>query len=69
MVNKEKGVFRGEVYPVNPKGGEILGLKVYKNVLEIPNDIDHAVIIVPATIVPKVFRRMRFKRCKGFNNY
>ncbi len=28
--------YRGKIYPVNPKGGEILGLKIYENVRNIP---------------------------------
>ena len=31
--------FKGEIYPVNPKGGEILGKKAYKNITEIPGDV------------------------------
>jgi len=64
VVNKEKGVFQGEIYPINPKGGEILGLKVYRSISEIPDDVDHAVIIVPATIVPKVLEECGLKGVK-----
>ncbi|RLF36652.1 MAG: CoA-binding protein [Thermoplasmata archaeon] len=45
------GGYRGEVYPVNPKGGEILGLKVYKRVVEIEGAVDLAVVVVPAPVV------------------
>ena len=65
IINKEKGIFKGEVYPVNPKGGEILGLKVYKSVLEIPGEVDHAVIIVPAAVVPKVLEECGLKGVKA----
>ena len=51
---KEKGVFGGEIYLINPKGGEILGYKVYRSVLDVKEKIDHAVIAVPAKVVPKV---------------
>ncbi len=40
--------FKGKIYPVNPKGGEISGLKVYKSILDISAPIDLAVITVPA---------------------
>jgi acetate---CoA ligase (ADP-forming) len=40
--------FKGGIYPVNPEGGEILGQKVYKNVGEIPGDVDIACIVIPA---------------------
>ena len=32
---KESG-FEGDIYPINPKGGEILGLPVYTSVKEVP---------------------------------
>lgn len=43
--------FTGSIYPINPKGGEILGLKVYRNVLEIEGDVDLAIIVVNAKFV------------------
>ncbi|MGC9347586.1 MAG: acetate--CoA ligase family protein [Anaerolineae bacterium] len=52
---KEHG-YRGPIYPVNPKGGEILGLRVYPSILEIPDPIELAVIMIPAPFVPEVLR-------------
>ncbi|HUU54452.1 MAG TPA: acetate--CoA ligase family protein [Armatimonadota bacterium] len=46
--------FAGDVYPVNPHADEILGKKCYPSVLEIPGDIDLAVIVVPAAVVLSV---------------
>jgi len=43
--------FDGRIYPVNPRGGEILGLKVHRNVTQIPNDVDVAVVVIPAKYV------------------
>jgi len=42
--------YNGKVYPVNPKGGEILGKKVYRDILSINGSVDLALIIVPASI-------------------
>jgi len=39
--------YDGPVYPVNPKGGEILGLQVYTSVSEVPDPVELAVIILP----------------------
>ena len=39
-----------EVLPVNPKYDEIEGLKVYKNVEELPRDIDVIVFVVPPEV-------------------
>jgi acetyltransferase len=43
-----------KIFPVNPKGGKLKGLKVYTSVLEIDTEIDLAVIAVPAKFVNKV---------------
>ena len=51
-----KAGFEGRIFPVNPKGGEILGLKAYTSLLEIPESVDLAVIIVPARFVADVLR-------------
>lgn len=40
--------FQGELYLVNPKGGEILGTPVHKSIQDLPDGIDQAIIIVPA---------------------
>ncbi|MCS7386985.1 MAG: CoA-binding protein [archaeon GB-1867-005] len=46
--------FKGKVYPVNPKYDEVLGLKCYGSVLEIPDKVDLAVFAIPARLVPRV---------------
>lgn len=43
--------YQGNTYPVNPKGGKILGRKVIKSLDGIPEPIDVAVIAVPAAKV------------------
>ncbi|MGD8968460.1 MAG: acetate--CoA ligase family protein [Anaerolineae bacterium] len=39
--------YDGPIYPVNPKGGEILGLKAYPTVTDVPDPVELAVIILP----------------------
>ena len=39
--------YDGPIYPVNPKGGRILGLRVYPSVADVPDPVDLAVIILP----------------------
>ena len=48
--------FKGAVYPVNPKGGEILGEKVFASVKDIDATVDLAIIITPAATVPGVMQ-------------
>ncbi|MFW9994313.1 MAG: acetate--CoA ligase family protein [Candidatus Odinarchaeota archaeon] len=47
--------FIGKIYPVNPVSKEILDLPAYKSLLDIPDKVDMAIVLVPAKIVPKVF--------------
>jgi acetate---CoA ligase (ADP-forming) len=47
--------FKGRLYPVNPAGGEILGLKVYPAVADIPETVDLAVISVGRDRVQAAF--------------
>jgi len=46
--------FKGAVYPVNPKYGELMGLKSYPSVRDIPEPIELAIIIRPAAEVPEI---------------
>lgn len=55
MKNIIDGGFKGRIYPINPKSSEILGLRCYTSIVEIPvNKIDLVIIVVPAKFVPKV---------------
>ncbi|NPA63189.1 MAG: acetate--CoA ligase [Methanococci archaeon] len=57
--------FNGRVYPVNPKYDEVLGLKCYKSVLDIEDEIDLAIIVVPNVVVPQVLEECGKKGVKG----
>jgi acetyl-CoA synthetase (ADP-forming) len=46
--------YKGKVYPINPNADEILGLKAYKSILDVPDKVDMAIIVVPQQIVLKV---------------
>ncbi len=62
--NKQRGVFKGELYPVNPKEDSILGFKCYKSLSKIRDEIELIVIIVPATVVPSVMEEAVAKKVK-----
>lgn len=61
----QKTGFEGDIYPVNPRAEEILGLKCYANVRDIPGEVDSALVVVPARFVPGVFEDMVAKGIKG----
>jgi acetyl coenzyme A synthetase (ADP forming)-like protein len=63
--NLIEGDFRGNIYPINPKTDEILGLKTYPSVTKVPGEIDVADIIVPAKIVPAIVEECGKKGVKG----
>ena len=64
--NLVKDNYKGQVYPINPKADEILGLKVYKSVLDVPGTIDAAVVTVPAKFVMQALEECGQKGVKGF---
>ncbi len=63
--NKSRGVFKGEVYPVNPNEDSILGFKCYPSITEIPGELDLIVIVVPAKIVPSIMEEAAAKKVKN----
>ena len=50
------GGYKGRVYPVNPRGGEIFGIRAYENLEAIDNTVDVACIVVPSKQVFNVIQ-------------
>ena len=57
--------FKGKIYPVNPQADKVLGLQAYSKVDLIDGDVDLAVVIVPAFIVPQIMKDCSKKHVKG----
>ncbi len=57
--------FKGDIYPINPKADEILGLQTYPSVMRVPGQIDLADIVVPAKFVPQVVEECGQKGVRG----
>ncbi|MHA1917548.1 MAG: acetate--CoA ligase family protein [Candidatus Ranarchaeia archaeon] len=57
--------YKGKIYPINPKSDEVLGLKVYKSILDVPEDVDLAVFIIPSRFVPSTMEQCIEKGVKG----
>jgi len=57
--------FTGKLYLVNPKGGEILGHPVYPSIQDLPDTIDLAIIILPASATPQAIRDCAAKGAKA----
>ncbi|MBI2906692.1 MAG: CoA-binding protein [Chloroflexi bacterium] len=48
--------YKGRLYPINPRATQILGLKAYPSILDVPEQVDYAVLGVRASLVPKLLR-------------
>jgi acetyltransferase len=57
--------YPGRVYPINPKADEILGLKCYPSVLDVPDPVDLAVIVIPNKYVSAALEECGQKGVKG----
>lgn len=57
--------FSGDVYPINPKADEILGLTCYPSVLDVDGPIDLAVIVVPHGFVASTLEECGQKGIRG----
>lgn len=50
----ERHGFKGRVIPVNPNRDQVLGARAYPSLSDIPEPVDHAFVMVPASAVPGV---------------
>lgn len=57
--------FEGAIYPVNPRERSILGIKCYPSVLDIPGQVDVALITTPADTVEKLMNECGQKGIAG----
>src|SRR3954462_15582019 len=46
--NLATGNFKGKLYPINPSAAEIMGLKAYPRVTDVPEKIDLVYIVLPS---------------------
>ncbi|MBW2079082.1 MAG: CoA-binding protein, partial [Deltaproteobacteria bacterium] len=56
--------YKGKLFPVNPKRETVQGLKAYPSVKDIPEDVDAAVIVIPAAAVGKAVQECADKGIK-----
>ena len=56
--------FEGAIYPVNPKGGEVAGLKVYPSLSDVPGPVDYVISRIPAQFTPQLMKDCAAKGVK-----
>lgn len=59
------GGYEGKIYPINNNTSEILGLKAYPNVTDVPGEVDSAIVTVPAKYMNEVAEECGKKGVKG----
>ncbi|MCP4118702.1 MAG: CoA-binding protein [Desulfobacteraceae bacterium] len=59
------GGYTGTLYPVNPKARSILCVKAYKSILDIPDSVDLAMIILPPKLALAAVEECVEKEVKG----
>ena len=64
LANILSGGYKGKIYPINPHGGRILGLKAYKSISEVGGEVDMACIVIPAKYVFDAIRECADKGVK-----
>jgi acetyltransferase len=57
--------FQGPLYPINPRYQEVMGLKCYPNVTDVPGPVEMAVVVVPAKFVLQVMEECGRKGVKA----
>jgi len=63
--NRRRGIFRGELYPVNPHEEFILAFRCYPSITEIIGEVELVIIVVPAKVVPEIMKEAAVKGVKA----
>ncbi|MFC2032105.1 CoA-binding protein, partial [Chloroflexota bacterium] len=61
--------FNGKLYLVNLRGGEIMGIKVYPSLSDIPETVDYVISVIPAKRVPRLIQECTAKGVKVLHLY
>jgi acyl-CoA synthetase (NDP forming) len=59
--------FKGKLYPINPGGGEIAGVKVYQSIVDVPGMVDYVVSAIPAKHTPRLIAGCATKGVKAIH--
>jgi len=60
-----QGRYPGKIYPVNPGKDEILGIKAYPSLFQVPDSVDLTIIVLPAEQVPRIIKECQEKNVQG----
>jgi acyl-CoA synthetase (NDP forming) len=55
------GGYKGKCYPINPSGGELMGMKVYPSIHDVPEQVDLAFVLIPPEAAVEAVRECGIK--------
>jgi len=57
--------YKGKVFPINPRAEEVCNIQCYKSILDVKDDIDVAIFVIPGKFVNKAAEECGKKKVKG----
>jgi len=61
--------YRGDIYPVNPRASEIMGLKTYPDLMSVPKSPDYVICCLPASVTPQLMKNCATRGVKAVSMY
>ncbi|MFX1323853.1 MAG: acetate--CoA ligase family protein [Promethearchaeota archaeon] len=65
VTNNIKNTFSGKIFPINPRTDNICGIACYKSILDVEEEIDLAIFVIPGKFVNKAAEECGKKKVKG----
>jgi len=65
MKSLTSGGFKGTIVPVNPAAKSVMNLPAFSSLEDFPGEIDLAIVVLPAKLVPGIFHECSRKGVKG----
>jgi acyl-CoA synthetase (NDP forming) len=65
MKSLTQGKYPGRICPVNPGRNEIFGIKTFPALARIPGEVDLAIVVLPAELVPQTIQECKAKGIRG----
>ncbi len=59
------GDYKGTIYPVNPRYQEVMGVKAYPSISELPEPPEMAILVVPGKYIPDVVEECGRSGCQN----
>lgn len=59
--------YKGRIYPLNPKGGKVMGREIYKSLADIPGQVDYVISAVPSRNTPQLVADAAAKGVKAIH--